>query len=79
MKQEIKSHFRLKHPNICRLYEVIDTVRYVYLIMEFIEGKSLQQILNERPDRRLEESECRFIFKQLLIGVEHMHEKNIVH
>lgn len=31
----------LRHPNIVQLYEMFEDQKYIYLVMEFVEGKSL--------------------------------------
>lgn len=41
LQTEIKVMQRLRHPKIVKLYEVIDTVRYVYLMLEYCRGMSL--------------------------------------
>ena len=41
VKREIKLLMKMKHENILRLYETFETANYVYLVMEYIGGKSL--------------------------------------
>lgn len=43
--KEIRILKRLNHPNIVRLYEVIDDASsdYIYLVMEYVSGESLMQ------------------------------------
>jgi len=36
--REVKILSRLSHANIIKLYEAIDTSKYVYLVMEYAEG-----------------------------------------
>ena len=43
--REIKILSRLRHPGIVKLYEAIDTAKYVYLVMEYIQGESLHAYL----------------------------------
>lgn len=43
--REIKILTRLAHPNVIKLYEAIDTSKYVYLVMEYANGESLHSYL----------------------------------
>lgn len=63
LRHEIKIWWRIWHTKIARLYEVIETVRYIYLMQEWVEGESVQDILRGRIERKFEENEARFIIK----------------
>jgi serine/threonine protein kinase len=63
VKREIKLMEKMKHQHIIRLYEVIDTTKYVILVMEYVGGGSLHGYLKARPNRRLEEDDAKRIFK----------------
>lgn len=43
--REIKILSRLNHANVVKLYEAIDTPKYVYLVMEYVSGESLHAYL----------------------------------
>ena len=77
--KEIRILKRLDHPNIIKLYEAIDTARYVYLATEYVAGPSLLQYLKSKPNRTLEEYEAKNLWKQLIIAVNYLHSKNITH
>ena len=47
--------------------------------MELINGVSLLTYLKSKPNRRLEENESKFIFRQVVEGINHLHKKNIYH
>ena len=79
VKREIDVLEILDHPSIVKLYEVIDAGKQLHLAMEYIGGCSLHSYLKRRPNRKLEESEVRRIFKQILKGIEYSHSKNITH
>lgn len=47
--------------------------------MEYVGSSSLQQYLRQHGDRRLPEAETKRIFKQIMLGMEYLHSKNVVH
>ena len=69
----------LRHENIMRLYEVIDTRTQVHLVMELCAGKNLYHHIKRRPLQRLPEPEAAWIFFQIISAVSYMHKINVVH
>ena len=63
VKREIKLMEKMKHSNIIRLFEVIDTSKYVILIMEYVGGGSLHGYLKSKVNRRLDEDDAKRIFR----------------
>jgi MAP/microtubule affinity-regulating kinase len=47
--------------------------------MELIEGESLLNYVRSFPDRKLEENNCKLIFKQIIEGLLYLHENNVSH
>ncbi|KAF4611670.1 hypothetical protein D9613_003682 [Agrocybe pediades] len=67
----------LKHPNIVRLYDVIETDKYIGIILEYASGGELfDHIL---AHRYLREKDATRLFSQLISGVWYIHQKKIVH
>ena len=48
-------------------------------MLEYVQGKSLQDLLRSRGEKRFDENESRFIIKQLLLAIEYLHSRGIVH
>ena len=79
IRREIKIMKRANHPNICKLYDVIETETQVVLVMEHVSGGSTHGYLKSKPNRRLEEIAARKIFAQLISALEYLHSKCIAH
>ena len=60
-----------------RVYEVLETERFLYFVQELCEGGDLVQLINARG--RLSEHETRHFMRQLLAAVDHMHRAGILH
>jgi len=63
VKREIQLLKKMKHENIMRLYETFETANFVFLVMEYLGGKSLQQYLKEFPDRIIPRKQAKLIFR----------------
>jgi len=67
----------IRHPNIIQLYEIIETPKQLYLIMEYCSGGELFDHIVKNVKLKEKEA-CRF-YQQIISGVEYMHQLNIVH
>ncbi|CAH0029606.1 unnamed protein product [Clonostachys rhizophaga] len=67
----------LQHPNIVQLIDMVETDRYIGIILEYASGGELFDfILNHRY---LKDQSARRLFAQLVSGVGYLHKKGIVH
>ena len=75
--REISILRELSHPNIVRLHDMVDTDRYIGIILEYASGGELfDYILNHRY---LKDPAARRLFAQLVSGIGYLHKKGIVH
>ncbi len=77
LMQEARLASAINHPNICTVYDVGKVNGSYYIVMEFIEGETLQQLLQRRG--RLTEQETADIGTQICSALAAAHEKGIVH
>ncbi len=76
-QREGKAMARLQHPNLCSVTECSIIEDVPYLVMEFLQGQSLDQILQE--EKRLSARRTVEIMLQVADGLMHAHQENIVH
>lgn len=67
----------LRHPNIIKLYEVLDTPKGILLVMEYAAGGELLKVVQSK--RRIGEIEACRLFQQIVDGVEYCHREKIIH
>ena len=75
-KREAKSAAQLVHPNIIGIFDVIDDEQDQYIVMEYVEGRTLKEILK---DYRVEPRAALQITMQLADALQHAHSQNVVH
>ncbi len=76
-QREALSASSLSHPNIVEMYDVGEDNGLYYIIMEYVEGKTLKQLLKKRGTLTL--SEAIDIMVQLTDGMAHAHDSYIIH
>jgi len=75
--REITILKKVKHINIIRLFEVVDTPKYIFLIMEFAEGGELFDYIVKC--HRVPEAESCRVMHMIINAVDHCHKNNIIH
>ena len=79
IENEIKILKQLDNINIMKLHEVIKTDKFNYLIMEYIDGISLLEIIKNEKKHYFEEKRALKIFIQIVKAIEYCQSKNICH
>ena len=75
-KNESKAISILNHPNIVKVYDVSVTDQLQYIVMEYIDGDNLEQLIKKNA---LSAELARKIAGQLMDALEYMHNKQMIH
>jgi len=79
LKAEAVSAISLTHSNIMRLHTFEDHPDAKFLVMEYIDGHNLDDLLQQRPERRFSEEEVVEVAKQVCDALVCAHGENIIH
>jgi serine/threonine protein kinase len=74
---EARNMFKMSHPNIIKVTDLIDEGDTVAFVMEYIEGETLKEHLDRKG--KLNDDEIKNFFSQMLEAVGYVHEQNLVH
>lgn len=74
--QEAKATARLEHPNIIKILDFGEMEGKAFLVLEFVEGKSLEDCLRDRELDEFETLEC---LQQICHGLRYAHGKGVLH
>ena len=77
LKKEIKILKKLRHKNIIQLYDIMESKRNLYFVMEYCKGGELFDYIVKK--KRLKEQEACIFFQQIINGVEYLHNQGIIH
>jgi WD40 repeat protein len=76
-QQEVRAAARLHHPNIVTAHDADQAGGLHFLVMEYVEGRSLADLVGERGPLPTAEA-CEYI-RQAALGLQHAHEQGMVH
>lgn len=76
-QREARLLTQLDHPNVVRAFQVGESNGVHFIVMEYLEGETLNDILARR--QRLPVAEAARLMTQALDGLQHLHEKRMVH
>ncbi|MDR3314648.1 MAG: Stk1 family PASTA domain-containing Ser/Thr kinase [Oscillospiraceae bacterium] len=76
-KNESKAIAMLSHPNIVKVYDVSYGDRLQYIVMEYVEGITLKEYIEQR--RVIPWKEAVHFLTQILRALQHAHDRGVVH
>ena len=77
-KNESKAISILNHPNIVKVYDVSVTDKLQYIVMEYVEGITLREYLDQRGGKLTWRETVHFA-SEILSALQHAHENGVVH
>lgn len=75
--REAKSVAALHHPNIVTIFDLVEDQETTFMVMELLEGRTLQQVISNRDVLSLHFKLD--VMVQICVGVAHAHQRGIVH
>ncbi len=75
--REAKIQARLNHPNVVNVHNLIEHEGHLFLVMELVEGQTLDQIIQKQG--ALPYSEAIQITREVLQALAFMHSKGVIH
>ena len=66
-----------KSKNIVKIFETYETKKHICIVMEYICAGDLLTYIKKRS--KLTEPVAKFIFKQIILGIKHIHDNGIIH
>jgi serine/threonine protein kinase len=76
-QREVRLGWRLHHPNIVRTFQTGEAHGLHYVVMEYLQGETLERTLQRRG--RLPVVEAVRLSYQILLGLQHIHDMGLVH
>ena len=77
--EEINILYKLDHPNIVNYFETYDDRKYLYLVMEYVDGMELFEKITHKKNSRFGEKQTAKYMLQLFKAINHCHAQEIVH
>src|SRR5262249_37801428 len=68
---------QLDHPNIVRAFQIGEADGKHYLVLEYLDGDTLEDVLEKR--KKLPPAEAVRIIHQAMLGLQHVHERGMIH
>jgi serine/threonine protein kinase len=74
---EGKNMFKMSHPNVIKVTDLIDQEDTVAIVMEYLDGETIKEYIEKNG--KLSELELKHLFDQMLDAVAYVHDQGLVH
>jgi serine/threonine protein kinase len=74
---EARNIFKMSHPNIIKVTDLIDEGDTIAFVMEYLDGQTLKEYLDTKG--KLNDDEIKKLFVQMLDAVGYVHEQGLIH
>ena len=80
-KKEFDITSTLEHKNIVKSHEYFfnELNKHIYIVMNFIDGKEVLDLIAEQPSGCYTEDDAKYLFRQIIEGIAYLHSKCVVH
>src|SRR5262249_57790398 len=75
--REAKACAQLSHPNIITIYDLGEDAGRLYIVMEYLEGEELKQLITQKRDVPIESKLA--LMAQICDGLGYAHQKGVIH
>lgn len=75
--REVSLHYKLEHPNVIRLFHVMEDENYLYMVLELAQSGTLFHTI--RMESKLSEQKAWEYFTQICLAVYYLHQHSIIH
>ena len=79
IQEEVGILTKLDHPNIVKYYETYIDEKYIYLVMEYIDGGELFEKIAQQENQVFSEQQAKQFMSKLFSALNHMHAQGVVH
>ncbi len=79
LQREASKAQRLAHPNIATVYDFDRDANTVFMTMEYLKGKPINQLIKELGKKPLKMNHALYIIDELCSGLAYAHEKKLIH
>ena len=79
LQREASKAQRLAHPNVATVYDFDRDGDTVFMTMEFLQGKPINQLIKDLAKKPLKIDQALYIIDELCSGLAYAHEKQLIH
>jgi serine/threonine-protein kinase len=79
LEREAQAQARLQHDNIVTVYGLVGAESDLFIAMEYVDGETLEHVLEASAQPAMTLAEAMAIFKQILTALEYVHSNGVIH